>query len=81
MAGGAVINRRAVIVSLSWLVAALCGCQAMQQGKHSKSDDDDDDRAVEGVHSTPPKGFFRGTRLPGAMSSEGSEIERDLGIQ
>lgn len=26
------------------------------------------------------KGFFKSTRLPGAMSSEGTEIERSLGV-
>ena len=26
------------------------------------------------------KGFLKATRLPGAMSSEGSEIERSLGV-
>jgi len=27
------------------------------------------------------KGFFKSTRLPGAMSDEGREIEKSLGIQ
>lgn len=30
--------------------------------------------------SAPPKGFFKNTHLPGALSSEGAEIERNLGI-
>jgi hypothetical protein len=31
--------------------------------------------------SAGPKGFFKSTRLPGAMSSEGAEIEHSLGVQ
>ncbi len=30
--------------------------------------------------STVAKGFFKPTRLPAAMSDEGSEIERSLGV-
>ena len=30
--------------------------------------------------SAPPKGFFKNTRLPGALSSEAADIERNLGI-
>jgi hypothetical protein len=39
---------------------------------------DEDDGSGE---TAPPKGFFRSTRLPGALSSEGAEIEQHLGIQ
>ena len=30
--------------------------------------------------TTPPKGFFKNTRLPGALSSEAADIEHNLGI-
>ena len=83
MAGGVVITRRAFVVGLCWLAAGLSGCAtARQPERPTYNDDDDDEPLSEGVRSKPPKGFFKkGSRLPGALSSEGSEIERNLGIQ
>jgi hypothetical protein len=36
--------------------------------------------ANEGETDSTP-GFFKSTRLPGAMSEEGADIERSLGVQ
>ena len=41
----------------------------------------DDGDGAEAKGPSGPKGFFKSTRLPGAMSSEGAEIERSLGVQ
>ena len=41
----------------------------------SDRSDSDNDEGQSG-----PKGFLKSTRLPGALSSEGSEIERSLGV-
>ena len=34
----------------------------------------------EPTKTAGPKGFFKSTRLPGAMSDEGEDIERSLGV-
>jgi hypothetical protein len=70
--------------ALLWLgVAALCtlgalpGCEHLGNTRDSKADSASDEEEATS-HST--KGFFKPTRLPGAMSSEGAEIERSLGV-
>jgi hypothetical protein len=78
------MERRWIAVGLS-LTLGLSGCQSMGQAlRHSStekaaSQSDDDD--VERVKSEAPKGFFKNSRLSGAMSSEGRDIERSLGVQ
>jgi hypothetical protein len=73
------------------VVACLAplGCASAQKAKHSESVDTayrDEEDAVKDEDLKPEisKGFnkfFKGTRLPGAMSDEGAEIERHLGVQ
>jgi hypothetical protein len=78
------MKRRWIAVGLS-LTLGLSGCQSMNQAmKHSSADRADsrsDDDDVERVKSEAPKGFFKNSRLSGAMSSEGRDIERSLGVQ
>jgi hypothetical protein len=64
----------------------LPGCELLQHTGHSRTED----RAPRAAESTSDadasgesaeaKKFFKSSRLSGAMSSEGREIERDLGI-
>jgi hypothetical protein len=78
------MNRRLALASLLSLSFTLCACETSRQAQRPSRDDDADDgdevSAVR-VRSKPPKGFFRGSRLPGALSSEAREIENDFGIQ
>jgi hypothetical protein len=59
-------------------IALLSGCETLGHTKHSGAHDEaksDSEDTKEGA------GFFKSSRVPGAMSSEGREIERSLGIQ
>jgi hypothetical protein len=65
---------------------SLAGCEWHRQGLRSadsaqqqETSESDSAKGAE-VKSDAPRGFFKATRLPGAMSDEGREIERDLGI-
>jgi hypothetical protein len=82
--------RRRIVVWLSLAFgcagALVAGCETYRkQGLRSKSEDpavrsaaasDEEDSEP----NKPPKGFFKPTRLSGALSSEGASIEKDLGI-
>lgn len=68
--------------------AGLCGCETLNRfGRKSGSDADAAHLTApaesENEESAPagPKGFFKPTRLSGALSSEGAEIERHLGVK
>ena len=85
-------NKQILCVGLVVISLAFVGCGAGQkQVTRSKSAEDptswsssplkgrsndskDDDDAPSGT------GFFKSSRLPGALSSEGAEIERSLGV-
>jgi hypothetical protein len=67
--------------------AVLPGCETLKHETRPNSDSDVV-RAVESKpdsgessESAPTKGFFKSSRLSGAMSSEGRDIERSLGVQ
>jgi hypothetical protein len=67
--------------------SSLSGCELLDHEKRSKSNDavherehEDGADKVGAVESAPPKGFFSGSRLPGGLSSESREVERNLGI-
>jgi hypothetical protein len=80
-----------VVPTLALMLAspALSGCQSLSQGlghrakarptAETADDDSGSDQGQDGL--SPAKGFFHPTRLSGALSSEGREIERDLGVQ
>jgi hypothetical protein len=80
------MKRRLLGLGLTLLSACVClaGCETLRQATRSKADGPDQGERVadkvEGVKSEPSKGFFQSSRLSGAMSNEGREIERDLGI-
>ncbi len=70
----------------------LAGCETLMHNlRNHDHDHDDGEEATEASRSddssndAPDKqvsrGFFKSSRLSGAMSSEGREIERDLGIK
>ncbi len=64
----------------------FAGCESLNREVRPKSEPSLEDVAeaapMEGeVRSEAPKGFFKSSRLSGAMSDEGREIERDLGIR
>ena len=82
--------KRAILRSCLGLLALAAGCSApAKQVSHSKPPEDptawsgsavtrDDDSGGGGAGAG--KGFLKATRLRGAMSSEGAEIERSLGV-
>ena len=65
---------------------ALPGCETLQHNLRPRSEDDApraaEAKSDEDESGDPPvsKGFFKSSRLSGAMSSEGREIEQSLGI-
>ncbi|HEV3168531.1 MAG TPA: hypothetical protein VGZ22_31280 [Isosphaeraceae bacterium] len=66
----------------------LTGCESLQPFTRKASPekpavpvDDGESESSSTTASAGPKGFFKNSRLPGAMSSEGAEIERSLGVQ
>ena len=81
------MKRRILELSLALACAcpALAGCESLRHGL--RRDPDIVANAVDEpakhpeVKSEPPKGFFPNTRLSGAMSDEGRDIEKSLGIQ
>ncbi len=78
--------------NLALRVALLLGCTTFQgcdlfhnqiRSKTSDAEPEEEESTsskAAPVESQPTKGFFGATRLPGAMSSEGRDIERNLGI-
>lgn len=63
--------------------SVFMGCESLRHETRSKADDtglEAEDAKVGEVKSEAPKGFFKSSRLPGAMSDEGRDIERNLGI-
>jgi hypothetical protein len=77
---------RTIGLSLALFVASsiLAGCENFHHGLHSKAneakDDSKDSNSVIGVEPGSTQPFFKPSRLPGAMSDEGREIEKNLGI-
>ena len=64
----------------------LTGCETLKQEVRTPKEPALEDVAEaapeEGeVKSEAPRGFFKSSRLSGALSDEGREIERDLGIR
>jgi hypothetical protein len=62
------------------VLSILPGCESLDQYRRPRSPDDVKSDAEESSASDS-KGFFKSSRLPGAMSSEGREIEQSLGIR
>jgi hypothetical protein len=72
-------------------VPALPGCETLKHETRPRSGPDEPRPAKaqpetgeaqpESGESTPAKGFFKPSRLSGALSSEGRDIERSLGVQ
>lgn len=74
------------------LTVSGSGCTGLNHGARSKSEDRDQAREAEkekeeGGGDKPldvkseGRPFFKSSRLPGAMSDEGREIEQSLGIK
>jgi outer membrane murein-binding lipoprotein Lpp len=67
---------------------ALAGCDSLHHGVRQKDKDESaaeakkepDGSEVYDVQSKTKQPFFKPSRLPGAMSDEGRDIENDLGI-
>jgi hypothetical protein len=76
-------------LSLLGACAPLTGCTELNHGLRSRSDDqarapsreeeDEPDKVLDVKSEAKP--FFKSTRLPGALSNEGREVERSLGIR
>ena len=72
-------------LALACALPALAGCEALNRNLRPDPDVTADlkDEPAEHpeVKSEAPKGFFKSTRLSGAMSDEGREVEKSLGIE
>jgi hypothetical protein len=76
---------------LACAVSVLSGCEWIDHNVRPRASDDEprppevatDPEVSKSFFSEPeaPKSFFKSSRLSGAMSSEGRDIERSLGIQ
>ena len=81
------MKRRILELSLALACAspALAGCETLRHGLRPDPDTtaniEDQPAEHPEVKSEPPKGFFKSTRLSGAMSDEGRDIEKSLGIE
>lgn len=79
--------RLALLVLLACAVPVLSGCEWIDHNVRPRASDDeprlsDEPASPEAASDTEvAKGFFKSSRLSGAMSSEGRDIERSLGIQ
>ena len=84
-----------IVSALATLALAhgLTGCETLRQTLRLERSHEDKADEAEGkpeaaaekdapldVQSPTPKPFFKPSRLSGAMSDEGRDIERDLGI-
>lgn len=85
------ISARAVFVPALVLgsVLGISGCDSLRHGVRSEKSESGADHAeavpsggnqVLDVRSSSKQPFFRPSRLPGGLSDESREIERDLGI-
>jgi hypothetical protein len=81
------MKRRILELSLALACAfpALAGCESL---RHRLRPDPDVTANIEDepaehpeIKSEAPKGFFPNTRLSGAMSDEGRDVEKSLGIE
>jgi hypothetical protein len=70
------------VLAIVCAAALLPGCEMLRHNLRPRSDDDtarvDDAKSEESIEA---KGFFKSSRLSGAMSSEGREIEQSLGVR
>jgi hypothetical protein len=79
---GDVVKRRVLRLGLIVLsvLSLLPGCEMLDHYRRPPSPEDaksdSDDPGVSGT-----KGFFKSSRVPGALSSEGREVEQSLGIR
>jgi hypothetical protein len=78
-------------LTLAYACSAMVGCETLNHGLGSSKDkqaekekqkekDAEAASEVNEVKSNAPKGFFKSSQLSGAMSDEGRDIERSLGI-
>ncbi len=81
------MKRRIVWVGVALVCASMMGCKMLDHQKRSNSDDPTEapipekKADSEPSESIAPKGFFKPSRLPGALSDEAREVESHLGIQ
>ena len=76
-------------LALACAFPALAGCEGLHHNLRRDSDATADASANAKeetpvhpeVKSDPPGGFFKSTRLSGAMSDEGRDIEKSLGLE
>jgi hypothetical protein len=86
--GGVAMKRRRLPLAIGSALlgfAILPGCETLKhlgQRRDSQTQTQPDED-VEKEKNRPEglRNFFKPTRLPGAMSSEGAEVERDLGVR
>jgi hypothetical protein len=78
------MKRRIIALGLFLTFGLLSGCEWLHHGLRNKSNEPpletSDESKSSDDESVAPKGIHRSTRLPGALSSEGAEIEKHLGV-
>jgi hypothetical protein len=78
------MKRRIVLFGVPVVLAWLSGCEAFHHGLRKEPKEPamemTDDSKSSDEESIAPKGMHKSTRLPGAMSDEGAEVESHLGI-
>jgi hypothetical protein len=72
-------------LALACAFPALAGCEGLHRNLRPDPDAlanaQEDPPEHPEIKSEPPQGFFKSTRLSGAMSDEGRDIEKSLGIE
>lgn len=72
-------------LALACALPALAGCESLRRNLRPEPEITADATEKPAEHpeieSEAPKGFFKSTRLSGAMSDEGRDIEKSLGIE
>jgi hypothetical protein len=74
------VKRRGLRLGLIVLsvLSFLPGCESLAHDRRPRSQED---VKLDAEDSSETKGFFKSSRIPGAMSSEAREIEQSLGIR
>jgi hypothetical protein len=83
------MNRRILRLGLflACVGSALPGCEWIDHNIRPRAGIDEpppqttETKPATGVDATNKEGFFNSSRLSGAMSSEGRDVERSLGVQ
>jgi hypothetical protein len=65
-----------IVLSVLWF---LPGCELLEHVRRPRTQEDAPSSDADEPSET--KGFFTSSRIPGALSSEGREVEQSLGVR